>query len=303
LHGVPGMQGLQGMQLQGLPGIQTLPQPSLATFGQQTALSSPAVGGFGSIPTVAGAAAGIEATGKVKVWYEDKGFGFIAPDDSRFGNTDIFVHRSKLHDGQSLLVGAPVLFKAEWITAKGKYAIAELSGASEGPAGGLAPLVGAAVAVPGSGRSMPSDKLFVAGLPLQANEDYVKSIFGAHGIVQDCKVLPENGRPNKAALVRMATVDQASTVIQNMNGSTVQGTGQQLVVRFADNPSTGRAAPVMSVQTSAFSISGLGTGQLPTSLGQASYGKLPAEGQHVPAAFSPYGSAAATGPSLATQAS
>merc|ERR1719394_1734705 len=106
----------------------------MGSFAQQPSQSS-----FGSLSSIAGTGAATGATsesaaGKVKVWYEDKGFGFIAPDDNRFGNTDIFVHRSKLHDGQSLVVGSPVVFKAEWNTTKGKYAIAELSGASSTPA-------------------------------------------------------------------------------------------------------------------------------------------------------------------------
>jgi len=207
----------------------------------------------------------------------------------------------------------------EWIPSKGKYAITELSGATAGPGGmmGVGQTVNASTpsfGIPGqapaqsSGRGVPSEKIFVAGLPLQANDESVRTMFGAYGQVQDCKVLPENGRPNKAALVRMATMEQASQVIQQVNGSVVPGTGQQLVVRFADNPGSAAvrvSSPVMPVQPPSWAqqFQGLqGQMQSQTGFAQSTYGEIPPEGQHVPAHFSPYGTGAATTPDFTAQA-
>jgi len=61
-------------------------------------------------------------TGKVKKFFEDKGFGFITPDD---GSDDVFVHRKVYGDGQDrtayLEEGASVEYEQEWDDRKSKY--------------------------------------------------------------------------------------------------------------------------------------------------------------------------------------
>lgn len=48
------------------------------------------------------------ATGTVKFFNEDKGFGFITPED---GGTDVFVHVSALQSGGSLREGQKVSYE------------------------------------------------------------------------------------------------------------------------------------------------------------------------------------------------
>jgi CspA family cold shock protein len=48
--------------------------------------------------------------GTVKWFNDEKGFGFISPED---GSADLFVHQSALADGQRLTEGAKVSFDAE----------------------------------------------------------------------------------------------------------------------------------------------------------------------------------------------
>ncbi len=46
--------------------------------------------------------------GKIKVFNEDKGFGFIMPDD---GGNDVFFHVSALREGDEIVVGKAVTFE------------------------------------------------------------------------------------------------------------------------------------------------------------------------------------------------
>jgi CspA family cold shock protein len=46
--------------------------------------------------------------GKIKMFNEDKGFGFIKPDD---GGNDVFFHVSALREGDDVTVGKAVVFE------------------------------------------------------------------------------------------------------------------------------------------------------------------------------------------------
>jgi len=60
-------------------------------------------------------------TGKVKVWFIDRGYGFVAPDD---GSDSVFLHVTKvaLADQEFLVPGIAIEFTAQE-TAKGRAAV------------------------------------------------------------------------------------------------------------------------------------------------------------------------------------
>jgi CspA family cold shock protein len=47
-------------------------------------------------------------SGKIKMFNEHKGFGFIIPDD---GDNDVFFHVSALREGDEITVGKAVIFE------------------------------------------------------------------------------------------------------------------------------------------------------------------------------------------------
>ena len=74
-------------------------------------------------------------TGVVKKFFEDKGFGFITPDD---GGEDVFVHRKVHGEDRSAYLeqGEKVTYEVEWDDRKGKYSASSCTGFKSGGGGG-----------------------------------------------------------------------------------------------------------------------------------------------------------------------
>jgi CspA family cold shock protein len=56
-------------------------------------------------------------SGKIKMYSEDRGYGFIRPDD---GTVDVFFHVSALREGDDINVGAAVTFETDVDPKSGK---------------------------------------------------------------------------------------------------------------------------------------------------------------------------------------
>jgi len=71
--------------------------------------------------------------GTVKMWNEEKGFGFISPAD---GGPDVFVHRTSLNEGVMLAPGQVVSFEPVWDDKKRKDRAGNVAIAAPGDTSG-----------------------------------------------------------------------------------------------------------------------------------------------------------------------
>ena len=75
----------------------------------------------------------MSSKGTVKKFFQDKGFGFISPDD---GGDDCFAHVKDSPELENCQQGDSVSFDKVWDDRKGKYKAENVSGGSGGGGGG-----------------------------------------------------------------------------------------------------------------------------------------------------------------------
>lgn len=114
-------------------------------------------------------------------------------------------------------------------------------GAAKGGGGGAA-----SAPYGGGGKSggfvppSPSDNVWIGDLPLGTDKPDLADIFEAYGQIQDCRMLPgrdANAKP--CAMVRFASVEMATWVVENLNGNIPQGLAEPIIARFANSGGSG----------------------------------------------------------------
>merc|ERR1712072_1069224 len=75
----------------------------------------------------------MSSTGTIKKFFEEKGFGFITPDDS---SEDVFAHVKECPDLGGCQPGDAVNYDTRWDDRKGKYNATNLSASGGGGGGG-----------------------------------------------------------------------------------------------------------------------------------------------------------------------
>jgi len=82
----------------------------------------------------------------------------------------------------------------------------------------------------------PSETVWVGNLPMESDEASVTTIFAAYGNIIRVSVLPvSNGRG--AAIIQLTDAEQATWIVQNLNGNIAQGLIEPIVAKFAKRPS------------------------------------------------------------------
>lgn len=83
----------------------------------------------------------------------------------------------------------------------------------------------------------PSSNLYIKGLPPHVTDQMLQEVFGAYGSVKQTRVLDKAGLAGDSiVLVRMGTVEEATWIVNNLNGNIPQGLTTPVTVKFADPP-------------------------------------------------------------------
>lgn len=85
-------------------------------------------------------------------------------------------------------------------------------------------------------KGTPSNNLYIKGIPLAIEEEYLVQIFSAHGQVVDVKILYDQntGVSKGVGFIKYNTITEAEQAIRALNGVQISGYVGTLIVRYAD---------------------------------------------------------------------
>merc|ERR1719235_411038 len=84
----------------------------------------------------------------------------------------------------------------------------------------------------GKGVESPSDSLFIGDLPTSVDGEQVKAILSKYGTVQSLTLTTPGSSGKIAALVTFASVEEATWIVNNLNGNIPEGLSEPIVARF-----------------------------------------------------------------------
>merc|ERR1719491_1504356 len=92
-----------------------------------------------------------------------------------------------------------------------------------------------------AGPNVPSDNVWVGDLPVGAAQTDLATIFEPYGQIVNSRMLPGRDPAAKpCAMIRFASVDMATWVVENLNGNIPQGLDAAIIVRFANSSGGGK---------------------------------------------------------------
>eukprot|EP00928_Gymnodinium_smaydae_P017844 TRINITY_DN1680_c4_g1_i1.p1 TRINITY_DN1680_c4_g1~~TRINITY_DN1680_c4_g1_i1.p1 ORF type:complete len:389 (-),score=54.04 TRINITY_DN1680_c4_g1_i1:140-1306(-) len=95
----------------------------------------------------------------------------------------------------------------------------------------------------GTGRNDSGSAVFIGNLPGDMNEQTLHQVFGAYGTIRQATLMPPNSNGKKAAIVEFSTQQEASWIVENLNGNLPEGLigTDSVVVKFKQAGSKGDA--------------------------------------------------------------
>jgi CspA family cold shock protein len=79
----------------------------------------------------------------------------------------------------------------------------------------------------------PSESLSINGLPIYLTDEQLQAVFSQYGTVEQCKMLDIiPGLLTRAALVTMATMEEAAWLVQHLNGNIPSGLDTPVTVQY-----------------------------------------------------------------------
>jgi RNA recognition motif-containing protein len=85
---------------------------------------------------------------------------------------------------------------------------------------------------------MPSPKVFVGDLPPTIDEAKLATVFGAYGNIKQAKLLPPNQSNKRGAIIDFEAQEEATWIVENVNGNIPQGLTEPVVVRYKETRSS-----------------------------------------------------------------
>merc|ERR1712151_356368 len=80
-----------------------------------------------------------------------------------------------------------------------------------------------------------SDNLFIGDIPPEWTKSEFEQVFGSYGTVVESRILPPKQEGQKgAALCRMGSVEEATWLVENLNGNIAEGMTEPIIIRFAN---------------------------------------------------------------------
>eukprot|EP00419_Tripos_fusus_P059705 CAMPEP_0172927596 /NCGR_PEP_ID=MMETSP1075-20121228/217545_1 /TAXON_ID=2916 /ORGANISM="Ceratium fusus, Strain PA161109" /LENGTH=234 /DNA_ID=CAMNT_0013788857 /DNA_START=73 /DNA_END=773 /DNA_ORIENTATION=- len=80
--------------------------------------------------------------------------------------------------------------------------------------------------------AVPNTNIFIGDLPMEMDDDMLKQVFSEYGTVTWSRVLDSGGKPNKAAIVEFADIEEAKWCVENLDGNIPQGLSTPIKVMF-----------------------------------------------------------------------
>lgn len=96
----------------------------------------------------------------------------------------------------------------------------------------------------------PSTNLYIGSLPASLDKAGLQALFKDYGTIVDSRVLPPKGNGTKSsAMVRFASQEEATWLVENLNGNMPEGLDEPIVVRYAFGGNAYESKPPMPRST------------------------------------------------------